>query len=174
MTHSATRPATRADLPEILAIYNASIAARMSTADLVPQSMVAREAWWEQRNHETRPVLVTERAGRVVAWGAFTNFKDRAGYAPTAEISVYVDPSAVGSGLGSAMLDELLSCAVACQIDRVIGICFEHNHASLRLARSRGRRAEVSLRRMACHPAIQSIRDALERSVDLAPQTEAA
>jgi phosphinothricin acetyltransferase len=36
------------------------------------------------------------------------------------------------------MLDELLSCAVACQIDRVIGICFEHNNASLRLARSRG------------------------------------
>jgi phosphinothricin acetyltransferase len=138
MTHSPLRLATRADLSAILSIYNASIPAHMSTADLVPQSMVAREAWWEQRNHDTRPVLVTERAGRVVAWGAFTNFKDRAGYAPTAEISVYVDPSAVGSGLGSAMLDELLSCAVACQIDRVIGICFEHNHASLRLARSRG------------------------------------
>ena len=111
MTHSPLRLATRADLSAILSIYNASIPAHMSTADLVPQSMAAREAWWEQRNHDTRPVLVTERGGRVVAWGAFTNFKDRAGYAPTAEISVYVDPSAVGSGLGSAMLDELLSCA---------------------------------------------------------------
>jgi phosphinothricin acetyltransferase len=100
--------------------------------------MAAREAWWEQRNHDTRPVLVTERGGRVVAWGAFTNFKDRAGYAPTAEISVYVEPSAVGSGLGSAMLDELISRAPACLIDRVIGICFEHNETSIRLARSRG------------------------------------
>ena len=89
MTQSAPRPAARTDLPAILAIYNASIPAHMSTADLDPQSMTAREVWWEQRNHETRPVLVTEVEGKVVAWGAFTNFKDRAGYAPTAEVSVY-------------------------------------------------------------------------------------
>ena len=138
MTQSAPRPAARTDLPAILAIYNASIPAHMSTADLDPQSMTAREAWWEQRNHEIRPVLVTEVEGKVVAWGAFTNFKDRAGYAPTAEVSVYVDPSVVGRGLGSAMLDALLLRAPTCGIDHVLALCFAHNEASLRLFRSRG------------------------------------
>jgi L-amino acid N-acyltransferase YncA len=138
MTHSAPRPATRADLPGILAIYNASIPAHMSTADLTPQQLPARQAWWDQRDHATRPVLVMEESGRVIAWGAFTNFKDRAAYAPTAEVSVYVDPSAVGRGVGRVMLDALLARTTACGIDRVIALCFAHNEVSVRLFSSRG------------------------------------
>jgi len=138
MTNSAPRPATRADLPGILAIYNASIPAHMSTADLTPQQLPARQAWWDQRDHATRPVLVMEESGRVIAWGAFTNFKDRAAYAPTAEVSVYVDPSAIGRGVGKAMLDALLARTTECGIDRVIALCFAHNEASVRLFDSRG------------------------------------
>ena len=138
MTYSAPRPATRADLPGILAIYNASIPAHMSTADLSPQQLPARQAWWDQRDHATRPVLVMEESGRVIAWGAFTNFKDRAAYAPTAEVSVYVDPSAVGRGVGRTMLDALLARTTECGIDRVIALCFAHNEASVRLFGSRG------------------------------------
>ena len=138
MTYSAPRPATRADLPDILAIYNASIPAHMSTADLTPQQLPARQAWWDQRDHATRPVLVVEESGRIIAWGAFTNFKDRAAYAPTAEVSVYVDPSAIGRGVGKAMLDALLARTTECGIDRVIALCFAHNEASVRLFGSRG------------------------------------
>jgi len=110
----------------------------MSTADLTPQQLPARQAWWDQRDHATRPVLVMEESGRVIAWGAFTNFKDRAAYAPTAEISVYVADRAAGRGVGRAMLDALLLRAPACGIDRVLAICFAHNEPSLRLFRSRG------------------------------------
>jgi phosphinothricin acetyltransferase len=138
MTYSAPRPATRADLPDILAIYNASIPAHMSTADLTPQQLPARQAWWDQRDHATRPVLVVEELGRIIAWGAFTNFKDRAAYAPTAEVSVYVDPSAIGRGVGKAMLDALLARTTECGIDRVIALCFAHNEASVCLFASRG------------------------------------
>jgi phosphinothricin acetyltransferase len=74
----------------------------------------------------------------VCAWGAFTNFKDRAAYAPTAEISVYVADRAAGRGVGRAMLDALLARAPSCGIDRVLAICFAHNEPSLRLFRSRG------------------------------------
>jgi L-amino acid N-acyltransferase YncA len=138
MTYSAPRSATRADLPDILAIYNASIPAHMSTADLTPQQLPARQAWWDQRDHATRPVLVVEESGRIIAWGAFTNFKDRPAYAPTAEVSVYVDPSAVGRGVGRVMLDALLARTSECGIDRVIALCFAHNEASVRLFGSRG------------------------------------
>jgi phosphinothricin acetyltransferase len=132
------RDAVRADLPAILAIYNAAVPLRSATADLVPQDMPARERWWEDRDLARRPVLVAERGGRTVAWGAFTDFKPRAGYAPTAEVSVYVDPPEAGRGLGRAMLDALLARAPGCGIDRVLALCFAHNEASVRLFRSRG------------------------------------
>jgi L-amino acid N-acyltransferase YncA len=134
----AIRSARRDDLPAILAIYNAAVPLRTATADLLPQEMPAREAWWEQRDHTRRPVLVGEAHGQTVAWGAFTDFKPRAGYAPTAEVSVYVDPAFTGRGAGRAMLDALMARAGACGIDRVLALCFAHNEASLRLFGSRG------------------------------------
>jgi phosphinothricin acetyltransferase len=136
------RLAMAADMPAVLAIYNESIPARMSTADLAPQSLEARRAWFANRDLATRPVTVLEDDAdghaAIAGWGAFTNFKDRAAYAPTAEISVYVAARAVGRGVGRALLDDLLARAPACGIDRALAITFEHNEASLRLFRSRG------------------------------------
>ena len=132
------RAATEHDLEAIRAIYNESIPKRIATADLEPQTIEARRAWFLQRDHARRPVFVAVDDHGVCAWGAFTNFKDRAAYAPTAEISVYVADRAAGCGVGRAMLDALLERAPACGIDRILAICFAHNEPSLRLFRSRG------------------------------------
>lgn len=132
------RDAVAADLPAILSLYNEAIPSLMATADLVPQSADARAAWFDRRDRTRRPVLVLEEAGEVVAWGSFSDFKERAAYAPTAEISIYVTAKAAGRGLGRRMLDALLARTPACGIDRVLAICFVHNEPSLRLFRSRG------------------------------------
>jgi L-amino acid N-acyltransferase YncA len=132
------RAATEADLESIRGIYNESIPRRIATADLEPQSAEARRAWFVNRDHATRPVLVADDGLGVCAWGAFTNFKDRAAYGPTAEISVYVAGRVAGRGVGRAMLDALLERAPECGIDRILAICFAHNEPSLRLFRSRG------------------------------------
>jgi phosphinothricin acetyltransferase len=95
-------------------------------------------AWFERRDRSRRPVLVIEEDGEVLAWGSFSDFKERAAYAPTAEISIYVAARAAGRGLGRQMLEALLARAPACGIDRILAICFAHNEASLRLFRSRG------------------------------------
>ena len=55
---TAIREATEADLEAIRAIYNESIPKRIATADLEPQSAEARRAWFVQRDHAKRPVLV--------------------------------------------------------------------------------------------------------------------
>jgi phosphinothricin acetyltransferase len=100
-TTKTIRAASEADLEAIRAIYNESIPKRIATADLEPQTLDARRAWFVNRNHATRPVLVAEDAQGVCAWGSYTNFKDRAAYAPTAEISVYVADRAAGRSLQS-------------------------------------------------------------------------
>jgi phosphinothricin acetyltransferase len=135
---SEPRPAVAADLPAIAAIYAESIPGLMSTADLSPPPFESRVAWFERRDRSRRPVLVIEEDGEVLAWGSFSDFKERAAYAPTAEISIYVAARAAGRGLGRRMLEALLARAPACGIDRVLAICFAHNEASLRLFRSRG------------------------------------
>ncbi len=132
------RDATEMDLEAILAIYNQSIPKRIATADLEPQTLATRRAWFVNRDRVTRPVLVAEHAGRVVAWGSYTNFKDRTAYAPTAEISVYVADECARRGVGRAMLDALLARAPMCGIDRILAVCFAHNEPSLRLFRARG------------------------------------
>lgn len=132
------RDADARDIPWICGIYNESIPLRIATADLEPQSVEARTAWFANRDRAARPVLVAEHDGMVVAWGSFTNFKDRAAYAPTAEISVYVSQRHAGQGLGRLVLDTLLARAPGCGIDRILAICFAHNEPSLRLFRSRG------------------------------------
>ena len=121
------RAAVDADLEAICAIYNESIPRRLATADLEPQSIDARRAWFVNRDHATRPVLVAEDGLGVCAWGSYTNFKDRSAYAPTAEVSVYVADRATGRGIGRAMLDALIERAPACGIDRILGFSFAHN-----------------------------------------------
>jgi phosphinothricin acetyltransferase len=135
---AAVRLANARDIPAILEIYNEAVRTRTATADLSPQSLEDRISWFAARDMRRRPVLVAEEAGEIVAWGAFTDFKPRAGYAPTAEVSVYVAARAAGRGIGRAMLDALLARAEGCRIDRALALCFEHNEASLRLFRSRG------------------------------------
>ena len=100
---------------------------------LMPQAMPAREKWWDDRDHARRPGMVAELDGTVVGWGAFTDFKARPAYAPTAEVSIYVQPTLGGRGIGSALLDALLARTPECGLDRIVALCLDHNAASLGL-----------------------------------------
>lgn len=48
------RHACYADLPAIVAIYNASIPGRQATADTEPVTVAAREAWFHDHNPARR------------------------------------------------------------------------------------------------------------------------
>jgi phosphinothricin acetyltransferase len=127
------RVATLADLPRIVAIYNATVASRMVTADLEPVSVQSRLPWFEQHTPALRPRWVVERGADVVAWLSFSSFYGRPAYDKTAELSVYVDERAREEGLGSYLLREALAQAPSIGVDRLLGFIFGHNAPSLRL-----------------------------------------
>ena len=54
-------------------------------------------------------LLVTRSQGRVVGYAASVPYRPRAAYAPSVETSVYVAPSHIGQGLGSALYGALLA-----------------------------------------------------------------
>ncbi|HJS36612.1 MAG TPA: N-acetyltransferase, partial [Burkholderiales bacterium] len=62
------RNATLADLPRIVAIYNATIPSRLVTADLEPVTVESRLPWFEQHSAGSRPLWVVEREAQIVAW----------------------------------------------------------------------------------------------------------
>ena len=127
------RNATLADLPRIVAIYNATIPSRMVTADLEPVTVESRLPWFEQHNAGSRPLWVVESEAQVVAWLSFSSFYGRAAYDKTAELSVYVDERTRRQGLGSSLLRDALEHAPSIGVDRLLGFIFGHNEPSLRL-----------------------------------------
>lgn len=134
MNHVISR-ATAADLPEIVAIYNSTVASRQSTADLEPVSVASRQAWFDAHQQPNRPIFVLKAKGldEVLAWGSFSDYYPRAAYHITAEISLYVRHDMRGTGCGKDLLAYMLMQAPKLSIQTVIGVIFAHNFASLNL-----------------------------------------
>jgi phosphinothricin acetyltransferase len=138
------RDATLDDLPEIVAIYNSTIASREVTADLTPVTVESRLPWFHAHGPSKRPLWVVENeaalggAKRIAAWLSFSDFYGRPAYARTAEISIYLDENARGRGLGTQLVTAALDAAPALGIDTLLGFVFGHNAASLALFRRSG------------------------------------
>jgi L-amino acid N-acyltransferase YncA len=127
------RDATLDDLPAIVAIYNSTVAGRQVTADLEPVTVESRVEWFHAHGPQARPLWVVEEAGRVIAWLSFSDFYGRPAYSHTAEVSIYLDESARGKGLGKKLLAAALDVAPSLAIDTVLGFIFGHNAPSLAL-----------------------------------------
>jgi L-amino acid N-acyltransferase YncA len=127
------REAREEDLPAIVAIYNASIPGRASTADTEPVSVDSRREWFRQHGPGRHPLWVAERGQRVAGWLSFGAFYGRPAYAATAEVSVYVAPDLQRQGIGSELLREALLRAPGLRIETLLGMIFAHNQASLAL-----------------------------------------
>lgn len=126
------RHAHEADLPVIVAIYNAAIPSRQATADLEPVSVHSRRAWFQGRCSQ-RPIWVIELEGMVVGWLSFKSFYGRPAYDSTAEVSIYLAPSVHRCGLGSQLLAQAIKESPNLQIKTLLGFIFAHNEGSLNL-----------------------------------------
>jgi phosphinothricin acetyltransferase len=129
------RHAEAADLPSIVAIYNASIPGRMATADTVPVSVQQRESWFRDFDPGRRPLWVWCDAGgqEPRAWLSLRSFYGRPAYASTVEVAVYAAPGAQRRGLGRALLAHAIDAAPGLKIKTLLAFIFGHNAPSLAL-----------------------------------------
>jgi phosphinothricin acetyltransferase len=132
------RPATRADLPAILRIYNEEIETGTATWDEAPWTMQQREAWFEAHD-AGQPVLVAELPGGEIAGFAYlTLMSTKSGWRFTREDTIYIDRSHRGEGVGRLLLAALLDEARALGLRLIVASITWDNAASIALHRGAG------------------------------------
>ena len=103
------RIAQPADLPAIVAIYNAAIPGRMATADTAPVTVADRAAWFAEFDPARRPLWVfCSATDNVMGWLSLRSFYGRPAYSGTAELSIYLHEAHRGKGLGNYFLEEAI------------------------------------------------------------------
>lgn len=128
------RPATRADCPGILAIYNDAVLTTTATYDYEPRTLEQRQAWFDDHERGGFAVFVAEDAsGRIVGWSALNRYHDRPGYRFTTENSIYIAADSRGQGLGKLLLAPLIEAARAKGLHAIIAAIDATNEASVRL-----------------------------------------
>ncbi len=133
------RPATHADLPAILEIYNDAVLHTTASYDYEPRTLEHRVAWFEDHQKNNYAVFVAEDpAGRVVGWSALNPYHARIGYQFTTENSVYVAADQRGKGIGKLLLAPLIEAARARGLHAIIAAIDAENGVSVRLHASFG------------------------------------
>lgn len=134
----AIRLATAADLLAINDIYNYYVPRSTCTYQLEPETLVARQAWFEHHPPDRYPVTVAEIDQQIVGWGSLSKFRDRAAYDPTVEASIYIHHDFHRRGLGRALLIDLIERAKSIGYHSLIGGASADQTASVALQESLG------------------------------------
>jgi phosphinothricin acetyltransferase len=93
-------------------IYNTEVTGSTVTFDLVPRSLEEQREWIEARSG-AMAVVVAETDGEIVGFAALSPYRSRPAYSTTVEDSVYVRHDQRGTGVGRALLAELVEVAAA-------------------------------------------------------------
>ena len=104
------RPATVNDAEHICAIYNREVLESTTTLDMVARTVPEQQDWIRSRSGGLA-VVVAELHDEIVGFGGLSFYRDRPGYRTSVEDSIYVDRDCQGSGVGSAMLGEMIEIA---------------------------------------------------------------
>jgi len=133
------RYSCEADLPKIVAIYNASIPCRLATADLFPISVESRLPWYQAHSPSSRPLWVKEMDNQIVGWLSLNNFLNgRPAYEGTAEVSIYIDPGFHRKGIGRELLSQAIASGPGLGLTSLVALIFSHNQASISLFQKQG------------------------------------
>lgn len=129
------RPVAGADLAAAAAIYRHYVETSTVTFD---ETAPDAAAWEEKRRRAAElglPFLVAEDAGGEMLGFAYAlPWKERSAYRFTAESTIYLRPDAVGRGVGSLLLGELIAAAAAAGLRELIAVLADEGaEASMRL-----------------------------------------
>jgi phosphinothricin acetyltransferase len=127
-------PGSFYDLDAISEIYDHYVVTTAATFDVEPPTSAWRREWFARFGERGRHRLVVARDDEaVVGYAASVPHRPKVAYGPSVEMSVYVAPSHLGRGVGSALYDALLSALEREDVHRAYAGIAMPNAASVRL-----------------------------------------
>jgi L-amino acid N-acyltransferase YncA len=131
------RDAVEADLPAILAIYNAAVP-ELVTGDLAPISIESLAVWFAGHSSDHHPVWVSTDGQRVTGWLSLGTFYEKPVYTATAEVSVYVERASRNKGVARALIRFAIERGPDLVLKHLIGLIYADNGPSLHLFEEMG------------------------------------
>jgi L-amino acid N-acyltransferase YncA len=132
-----TRSASGGDVPAITRIYNQGIEDRIATLETATKSEDELRESLAQRAVRYE-VIVAYSGDRVLGWASLNPYSHRCAYDGVADLSVYVEREARGTGIGRLLMDELERRARNHGFHKLVLFTLPFNVAGQHLYRSRG------------------------------------
>jgi phosphinothricin acetyltransferase len=132
------RDATAADLLQIRDIYNSILLASTAIYNDRPVTLEDRETWWRARLANSFPVVVAVDDTGVLGYGSFGDFRPWPGYRFTVEGTIHIRDGVRGQGIGTRLLDELITRARALGKHVMVAGVDSENAASLHFLTTHG------------------------------------
>jgi phosphinothricin acetyltransferase len=135
----AIGPATESDLPAIVDVLNYAIVNSNATLTTQPTGVAERRGWFE-RFSPTGPyrILVARRGSQVLGYAASQSYRDHEGFRETVEVSIALDASSRGQGVGTALYRALFECLADEPVHVALAGIVLPNDASIALHRRLG------------------------------------
>jgi phosphinothricin acetyltransferase len=132
-------PGTERHLPAIVAILNYTFANSDATFTSEPVTVAGRRDWLE-RFSPTGPhrLLVARRGTQVLGYAATQPYRDHEGFRQTVEVSIALDISSRGQGIGTALYRTLFQCLASEPVHVILAGIVLPNHPSVALHRKFG------------------------------------
>ncbi len=126
------RSAAPDDAEAICLIYNQGITDRVATLETELRTPEERRAWLAARGPR-HPVVVAETGGRVIGWASLNSFNPRPAYDHVADLSVYIERTWRGRGVGRRLLDRIVDIAREIDYHKIVLAAFPENAAGVAL-----------------------------------------
>jgi L-amino acid N-acyltransferase YncA len=104
------RDATEEDIPEILALYRHYVRNSVVTFDEKPPTLAQFRSRFRHLQKLEYPFRVAmSPQGTLLGYAYVFPFREKSAFRKTVESSIYLGPAATGRGLGTALLEDLIT-----------------------------------------------------------------
>lgn len=138
MSGTLVRPAVSDDLQSITEIYNHYVRTSPATFDLEPVSLENRRAWMANYPGGRHRLLVSTEGGAITGYATSGKVREKPGYLPSIETTVYVHPEHLGKGIGKGLYAAIFAALTTEDVHRAYAAIVLPNPASIALHESFG------------------------------------